>query len=135
MCCSQPGQASEPLPSLFLFRRGRAQTSGAGEAAEKQEGHVLRRRYGSPGHRGSCVSMLLRLYLTCLSLLCSGTDRESPNNVEKPPNRKPPVKKPRLPQNRNKSLDLSGTRLCLYSCVCVYVCVCVISNVFWTQWC
>uniref|UniRef100_A0A8C4EZ40 Leucine-rich repeat-containing protein 16B n=1 Tax=Dicentrarchus labrax TaxID=13489 RepID=A0A8C4EZ40_DICLA len=34
---------------------------------------------------------------------------ESPNNVEKPPNRKPPVKKPRLPQNRNKSLDLSGT--------------------------
>uniref|UniRef100_A0A3Q1FSS8 Capping protein, Arp2/3 and myosin-I linker protein 3-like n=1 Tax=Acanthochromis polyacanthus TaxID=80966 RepID=A0A3Q1FSS8_9TELE len=39
----------------------------------------------------------------------AGTDRESPNNVEKPPNRKPPVKKPRLPQNRNKSLDLSGT--------------------------
>uniref|UniRef100_A0A3B5B6D0 Leucine-rich repeat-containing protein 16B-like n=1 Tax=Stegastes partitus TaxID=144197 RepID=A0A3B5B6D0_9TELE len=29
----------------------------------------------------------------------------TPNNVEKPPNRKPPVKKPRLPQNRNKSLD------------------------------
>uniref|UniRef100_A0A673B3V9 Capping protein regulator and myosin 1 linker 3 n=1 Tax=Sphaeramia orbicularis TaxID=375764 RepID=A0A673B3V9_9TELE len=28
-----------------------------------------------------------------------------------PPNRKPPVKKPRLPQNRNKSLDLSGTSL------------------------
>uniref|UniRef100_A0A3P8T6W4 Capping protein regulator and myosin 1 linker 3 n=1 Tax=Amphiprion percula TaxID=161767 RepID=A0A3P8T6W4_AMPPE len=27
----------------------------------------------------------------------------------KPPNRKPPVKKPRLPQNRNKSLDLSGS--------------------------
>uniref|UniRef100_A0A8C6S9N6 Capping protein regulator and myosin 1 linker 3 n=1 Tax=Neogobius melanostomus TaxID=47308 RepID=A0A8C6S9N6_9GOBI len=38
-------------------------------------------------------------------------DRESPNNVEKPPNRKPPVKKPRLPQNRNKSLELSGTSL------------------------
>ncbi|KAK5869922.1 hypothetical protein PBY51_024599 [Eleginops maclovinus] len=37
----------------------------------------------------------------------AGTDRESPNNVEKPPNRKPPVKKPRLPQNRNKSLDMS----------------------------
>uniref|UniRef100_A0A671TYB5 CARMIL C-terminal domain-containing protein n=1 Tax=Sparus aurata TaxID=8175 RepID=A0A671TYB5_SPAAU len=37
------------------------------------------------------------------------TDRESPNNVEKPPNRKPPVKKPRLPQNRNKSLDLSDS--------------------------
>uniref|UniRef100_A0A668AFY9 CARMIL C-terminal domain-containing protein n=1 Tax=Myripristis murdjan TaxID=586833 RepID=A0A668AFY9_9TELE len=39
----------------------------------------------------------------------AGTDRDSPNNLEKPPNRKPPVKKPRLPQNRNKSLDLSGT--------------------------
>nr|XP_057928262.1 capping protein, Arp2/3 and myosin-I linker protein 3-like isoform X1 [Doryrhamphus excisus] len=37
----------------------------------------------------------------------AGTDRESPNNIEKPPNRKPPEKKPRLPQNRNKSLDLS----------------------------
>ncbi|KAL1022611.1 hypothetical protein UPYG_G00029860 [Umbra pygmaea] len=36
----------------------------------------------------------------------AGTDRESPNNLEKPPNRNPPVKKPRLPQNRNKSLDL-----------------------------
>uniref|UniRef100_A0A8C6S8M8 CARMIL C-terminal domain-containing protein n=1 Tax=Neogobius melanostomus TaxID=47308 RepID=A0A8C6S8M8_9GOBI len=41
----------------------------------------------------------------------TGPDRESPNNVEKPPNRKPPVKKPRLPQNRNKSLELSGTSL------------------------
>uniref|UniRef100_A0A3B5LHB2 CARMIL C-terminal domain-containing protein n=1 Tax=Xiphophorus couchianus TaxID=32473 RepID=A0A3B5LHB2_9TELE len=39
----------------------------------------------------------------------AGSERESPNNIEKPPNRKPPVKKPRLPQNRNKSLDLSGT--------------------------
>ncbi|XP_034036370.1 capping protein, Arp2/3 and myosin-I linker protein 3-like [Thalassophryne amazonica] len=37
----------------------------------------------------------------------TGTDRESPTNLEKPPNRKPPMKKPRLPQNRNKSLDLS----------------------------
>ncbi|CAL8306899.1 unnamed protein product [Lota lota] len=37
----------------------------------------------------------------------TGTDRDSPNNLEKPTNRKPPVKKPRLPQNRNKSLDLS----------------------------
>lgn len=83
-----------------------------------------------------CVT---RLYLTvdlCLLFsLHSGTDRESPNNVEKPPNRKPPVKKPRLPQNRNKSLDLSGTCLCfLFVCVClcardqlqsVTVCVCV----------
>ncbi|XP_027884101.1 capping protein, Arp2/3 and myosin-I linker protein 3-like isoform X1 [Xiphophorus couchianus] len=39
----------------------------------------------------------------------AGSERESPNNIEKPPNRKPPVKKPRLPQNRNKSLDLSDS--------------------------
>uniref|UniRef100_A0AAY4D1R9 Capping protein regulator and myosin 1 linker 3 n=1 Tax=Denticeps clupeoides TaxID=299321 RepID=A0AAY4D1R9_9TELE len=38
----------------------------------------------------------------------TGTDRDSPNNLEKPQNRKPPVKKPRLPQNRNKSLDYPG---------------------------
>ncbi|XP_077390172.1 capping protein, Arp2/3 and myosin-I linker protein 3-like isoform X3 [Festucalex cinctus] len=39
----------------------------------------------------------------------AGTDRDSPNSIEKPPNRKPPEKKPRLPQNRNKSLDLSDS--------------------------
>ncbi|KAF3835106.1 hypothetical protein F7725_027664 [Dissostichus mawsoni] len=60
-----------------------------------------------------------RLYLTVhlcvfLSSLNSGTDRESPNSVEKLPNRKAPVKKPRLPQNRNKSLDIR-LRLSLYS--------------------
>lgn len=68
---------------------------------------------------------LKHLYLTVnwcsLSSLNSGTDRESPNNIEKPPNRKPPVKKPRLPQNRNKSLDLSGTCLSVF----IYMCVCV----------
>ncbi|XP_035270940.1 capping protein, Arp2/3 and myosin-I linker protein 3-like isoform X2 [Anguilla anguilla] len=35
----------------------------------------------------------------------AGTSRDSLGTVERPPNRKPPVKKPRLPQNRNKSLD------------------------------
>ncbi|XP_061095070.1 LOW QUALITY PROTEIN: capping protein, Arp2/3 and myosin-I linker protein 3-like [Conger conger] len=35
----------------------------------------------------------------------TGISRDSPGSVERPPNRKPPVKKPRLPQNRNKSLD------------------------------
>ncbi|KAM8874727.1 capping protein, Arp2/3 and myosin-I linker protein 3-like isoform 2-T2 [Spinachia spinachia] len=39
----------------------------------------------------------------------AGAERESPSNVEKPLNRKPPVKKPRLPQNRNMSLDLSDS--------------------------
>ncbi|XP_035385416.1 capping protein, Arp2/3 and myosin-I linker protein 3-like isoform X1 [Electrophorus electricus] len=36
----------------------------------------------------------------------TGPDRDSPHNLEKPPNpRNPPVKKPRLPQNRNQSLE------------------------------
>ncbi|CDQ84411.1 unnamed protein product, partial [Oncorhynchus mykiss] len=48
----------------------------------------------------------------------TGTDRDSPNNLEKPSNRKPPVKKPRLPQNRNKSLDYPGICLSLCMCVC-----------------
>lgn len=117
---SQPACTNRSaFPIFALFRGRRTQTSGAGEAAEEPEGHVLRRRYGSPQRGRRCLHVKLRLYLTCLSSLCSGTDRESPNNVEKPPNRKPPVKKPRLPQNRNKSLDLSGTCLCLYLCVFV----------------
>ena len=69
----------------------------------------------------SVKRLYLIVYLCFLSSLHSGTERESPNNVEKPPNRKPPVKKPRLPQNRNKSLDLSGTRLSVFMCVCVCV--------------
>lgn len=74
-----------------------------------------------------CCSVCLDLTvdLCLLSSLTSGTDRESPNNVEKPPNRKPPVKKPRLPKNRNKSLDLSGICLSVF----IYVCVCVLQNV------
>uniref|UniRef100_A0A3P8UU47 Capping protein, Arp2/3 and myosin-I linker protein 3-like n=1 Tax=Cynoglossus semilaevis TaxID=244447 RepID=A0A3P8UU47_CYNSE len=70
-----------------------------------------------PRHRLESADALPRLPSLpgTLSLLMScrndstyfSTDRESPNNVEKPPNRKPPVKKPRLPQNRNKSLDFS----------------------------
>ncbi|XP_062857207.1 capping protein, Arp2/3 and myosin-I linker protein 3-like [Trichomycterus rosablanca] len=36
----------------------------------------------------------------------TGTGRDSPNNLEKPPHtRNPPVKKPRVPQNRNQSMD------------------------------
>lgn len=73
-----------------------------------------------------CVRCLyLTVAVSFLSSLISGTDRESPNNVEKPPNRKPPVKKPRLPQNRNKSLDLSGTCLfVLFVFIYIYTLVC-----------
>ncbi|KAJ8387626.1 hypothetical protein AAFF_G00151760 [Aldrovandia affinis] len=38
-----------------------------------------------------------------------GFERDSPSNPERLSDRKPPMKKPRLPQNRNKSLDLPGT--------------------------
>ncbi|KAJ8336549.1 hypothetical protein SKAU_G00377690 [Synaphobranchus kaupii] len=43
------------------------------------------------------------------SLSCDmGFERDSPSNPERLSDRKPPTKKPRLPQNRNKSLDLPG---------------------------
>ncbi|XP_061086007.1 uncharacterized protein LOC133119436 isoform X1 [Conger conger] len=38
-----------------------------------------------------------------------GFERDSSSNPERLSDRKPPMKKPRLPQNRNKSLDLPGT--------------------------
>lgn len=124
----------------YVFRWRRTETSGTSETTEKQKGHVLWCRYNINNiffcrllhdtlyicecnlciYVDMCVNCLyLTVNLCFLSSLNSGTDRESPNNVEKPPNRKPPVKKPRLPQNRNKSLDSSGTCLCFYLCLCV----------------
>ncbi|KAJ8272534.1 hypothetical protein GJAV_G00090320 [Gymnothorax javanicus] len=38
-----------------------------------------------------------------------GFERDSPGNRERLSERRPPLKKPRMPQNRNKSLDLSAT--------------------------
>lgn len=73
-------------------------------------------------------------FSVCPHWTLTGTDRDSPNNIEKPSNRKPPVKKPRLPQNRNKSLDSSGTRLLwlflmvsllVYVRACMSACVCL----------
>lgn len=54
----------------------------------------------------------------------SGTDRDSPGNAERPSNRKPPVKKPRLPQNRAKSQELLGTvSVChVYAWLHLFVC-------------
>ncbi|XP_045906389.1 capping protein, Arp2/3 and myosin-I linker protein 3-like isoform X2 [Micropterus dolomieu] len=72
--------------------------------------HVLPDRAASQGEEGLRPQAPLKPQRNRKAMSCdSGTDRESPNNVEKPPNRKPPVKKPRLPQNRNKSLDLSDS--------------------------
>ncbi|XP_018588611.2 uncharacterized protein LOC108922769 isoform X1 [Scleropages formosus] len=54
-----------------------------------------------------------------------GLDRDTPGNTERPSNRKPPVKKPRLPQNRTKSQELLGiAHAPARACVCVCVCVC-----------
>lgn len=132
----------------YLFRWRRTEASGTSETTEKQKGHVLRCRYSAVSFSAQQVVPLRAVYLwvciyvdlrvKCLYLtvnLCflsspnSGTDRESPNNVEKPPNRKPPVKKPRLPQNRNKSLDLSGTCLCFF-----FVCVRKRCSSMWLKW-
>uniref|UniRef100_A0A3B3T2F6 Capping protein regulator and myosin 1 linker 3 n=1 Tax=Paramormyrops kingsleyae TaxID=1676925 RepID=A0A3B3T2F6_9TELE len=52
-----------------------------------------------------------------------GTATCYPGNAERPPNRKPPVKKPRLPQNRAKSQELLGTvSVChVYACLHLFV--------------
>ncbi|XP_053708449.1 capping protein, Arp2/3 and myosin-I linker protein 3-like isoform X2 [Synchiropus splendidus] len=81
--------------------------------------HGLPERALSQGEEGGRPLAPVKPQRNRKTMSCdAGTDRESPNYLEKPPNRKPPVKKPRLPQNRNKSLDLSGTRLFLSLCVC-----------------
>ncbi|XP_042271527.1 capping protein, Arp2/3 and myosin-I linker protein 3-like isoform X1 [Thunnus thynnus] len=72
--------------------------------------HGLPDRAASQGDEGLRPQAPVKPQRNRKAMSCdAGTDRESPNNVEKPPNRKPPVKKPRLPQNRNKSLDLSDS--------------------------
>ncbi|KAJ0065323.1 hypothetical protein NL108_007057 [Boleophthalmus pectinirostris] len=74
--------------------------------------HGLPDRAASQGDEGLRPQAPVKPQRSRKAMSCdTGPDRESPNNVEKPPNRKPPVKKPRLPQNRNKSLELSGTSL------------------------
>ncbi|XP_026160863.1 capping protein, Arp2/3 and myosin-I linker protein 3-like [Mastacembelus armatus] len=73
-------------------------------------GHGFPDRAASQGDEGLRPQAPVKPQRNRKAMSCdAGTDRESPNNVEKPPNRKPPVKKPRLPQNRNKSLDLSDS--------------------------
>uniref|UniRef100_UPI0037E9383E capping protein, Arp2/3 and myosin-I linker protein 3-like n=1 Tax=Semicossyphus pulcher TaxID=241346 RepID=UPI0037E9383E len=72
--------------------------------------HGLPDRAASQGEEGLRPQAPVKPQRNRKAMSCdAGTDRESPNNVEKPPNRKPPVKKPRLPQNRNKSLDQSDS--------------------------
>ncbi|KAM3875857.1 F-actin-uncapping protein LRRC16A-like [Diretmus argenteus] len=67
-------------------------------------------RAASQGEEGTRPQAPVKPQRNRKAMSCdAGTDRDSPNNLEKPPNRNPPVKKPRLPQNRNKSLDLSDS--------------------------
>ncbi|XP_061593999.1 capping protein, Arp2/3 and myosin-I linker protein 3-like isoform X1 [Cololabis saira] len=86
--------------------------------------HGLLDRAASQGEEGLRPQAPVKPQRNRKAMSCdAGTERESPNNVEKPPNRKAPVKKPRLPQNRNKSLDLSGTCLSVSLYMCVFMCV------------
>uniref|UniRef100_A0A3P9Q7T8 Leucine-rich repeat-containing protein 16B-like n=1 Tax=Poecilia reticulata TaxID=8081 RepID=A0A3P9Q7T8_POERE len=72
--------------------------------------HGLPDRAASQGDEGLRPQAPVKPQRNRKAMSCdAGSERESPNNIEKPPNRKPPVKKPRLPQNRNKSLDLSDS--------------------------
>ncbi|XP_061635438.1 capping protein, Arp2/3 and myosin-I linker protein 3-like isoform X4 [Phyllopteryx taeniolatus] len=67
-------------------------------------------RAASQGEEGSRPQAPVKPQRNRKAVSCdAGTDRDSPTSIEKPPNRKPPEKKPRLPQNRNKSLDLSDS--------------------------
>ncbi|XP_077463787.1 capping protein, Arp2/3 and myosin-I linker protein 3-like isoform X1 [Stigmatopora argus] len=70
--------------------------------------HGLPDRAASQGDEGWRPHAPIKPQRNRKAMSCdAGTDRDSPNSVERLPNRKPPEKKPRLPQNRNKSLDLS----------------------------
>ncbi|XP_049588264.1 capping protein, Arp2/3 and myosin-I linker protein 3 isoform X3 [Syngnathus scovelli] len=72
--------------------------------------HGLPDRAASQGEEGLRPQAPIKPQRNRKAMSCdAGTDRDSPNSIEKPPNRKPPEKKPRLPQNRNKSLDLSDS--------------------------
>ncbi|XP_057696631.1 capping protein, Arp2/3 and myosin-I linker protein 3-like isoform X1 [Corythoichthys intestinalis] len=72
--------------------------------------HGLPDRAASQGDEGSRPQAPIKPQRNRKAMSCdAGTDRDSPNSIEKLPNRKPPEKKPRLPQNRNKSLDLSDS--------------------------
>ncbi|XP_061540069.1 capping protein, Arp2/3 and myosin-I linker protein 3-like isoform X2 [Phycodurus eques] len=72
--------------------------------------HGLPDRAASQGDEGSRPQAPVKPQRNRKAMSCdAGTDRDSPTSIEKPPNRKPPEKKPRLPQNRNKSLDLSDS--------------------------
>ncbi|XP_077439282.1 capping protein, Arp2/3 and myosin-I linker protein 3-like isoform X1 [Vanacampus margaritifer] len=72
--------------------------------------HGLPDRSSSQGEEGMRPQAPVKPQRNRKAMSCdAGTDRDSPNSIEKPPNRKPPEKKPRLPQNRNKSLDLSDS--------------------------
>uniref|UniRef100_A0A667ZVQ0 Capping protein regulator and myosin 1 linker 3 n=1 Tax=Myripristis murdjan TaxID=586833 RepID=A0A667ZVQ0_9TELE len=124
-CASKPDPPPQnSKPNLSRLRQRHRQES-SGTIKGTIAGTVVRVEYTCVWDCGVCVFPCVNcLYLTVnLSFLCSltsGTDRDSPNNLEKPPNRKPPVKKPRLPQNRNKSLDFhqsSDQQLSCLSCV------------------
>uniref|UniRef100_A0A3Q2CUN3 Leucine-rich repeat-containing protein 16B-like n=1 Tax=Cyprinodon variegatus TaxID=28743 RepID=A0A3Q2CUN3_CYPVA len=72
--------------------------------------HGLPDRAASQGYEGLRPQAPVKPQRNRKAMSCdAGSERESPNNIEKPQNRKPPVKKPRLPQNRNKSVELSDS--------------------------
>uniref|UniRef100_A0A8C8MML7 Capping protein regulator and myosin 1 linker 3 n=1 Tax=Oncorhynchus tshawytscha TaxID=74940 RepID=A0A8C8MML7_ONCTS len=56
----------------------------------------------------------------------AGMEPDSPNDLERGfSDRESPVKKPRFPQNRNRSLDTGCMYLCLWTTLCHTICVCL----------
>lgn len=62
----------------------------------------------------TCVILSLPLCAPCIHPL--GMEQDTRSDLERSSDRKPPVKKPRLPPKRNMSLDFPGTVL---FCVCM----------------
>ncbi len=91
-----------------------------------------------PHSPSTALACLHQLILTCVipSLpLCApciyplGMEQDARCDLERSSDRKPPVKKPRLPPKRNKSLDFPGTVL---FCVCVLLGS--VQQFYWMVW-
>uniref|UniRef100_A0A8C9RQ20 Capping protein regulator and myosin 1 linker 3 n=1 Tax=Scleropages formosus TaxID=113540 RepID=A0A8C9RQ20_SCLFO len=94
-----PPQTSKP--SLATMRQRHLQES-SGTAALTRVCMCGRFSHGGLLFAAMCAPMCVG----CSSL--TGMERDCPSNPERPLDRKPPVKKPRLPQGKNRSLDSPG---------------------------
>ncbi|CAB1332067.1 unnamed protein product [Coregonus sp. 'balchen'] len=98
-----------PAPYAFskpvLGLADRAFSQGEEEVRPQAPVKPQRNRKAMSCDTGTPVSLYASVCLSVCLSVC--TDMDGPNNLEKHPNHKPPVNKPRLLQNRNKSMKYS----------------------------